>query len=159
MTAPEDHYVGAHRHATDADAVVIAESSDPAITTSATIPPLDDSDIEADTGDLGKRASRGAVVMMTGQLARVLVQTVGVIVLARLLTPTAFGLTTMVVAIIGVGEIFRDFGLSLAAIQARNVTRSERDNLFWVTPPSACCSRSSCSCAPVSSQTSTTTTD
>ena len=132
MTATEAHYVGTHRHPTDADAVVIAESSDPAVTTSATIPPLDDSDIEADTGDLGRRASRGAVVMMAGQLARVLVQTIGVIILARPFTPTAFGLTTTVVAIIGVGEIFRDFGLSLAAIQARNVTRSERDNLFWV---------------------------
>ncbi|QPE06166.1 lipopolysaccharide biosynthesis protein [Microbacterium schleiferi] len=38
----------------------------------------------------------------------------------------------MVVAIIGLGEILRDFGLGSAAVQARELTRSQRDNLFWI---------------------------
>ena len=38
----------------------------------------------------------------------------------------------MVTAIVGVAEIFRDFGLSSAAIQARSLSRKQRDNLFWI---------------------------
>ncbi len=34
--------------------------------------------------------------------------------------------------IVGVGEIFRDFGLSSAAIQAPTLSREQRDNLFWI---------------------------
>ncbi|MHA3702235.1 lipopolysaccharide biosynthesis protein [Jatrophihabitans sp. YIM 134969] len=81
---------------------------------------------------LGRRASRGAATMMAGQGARLVVQTGGLILLARLLTPTDFGLATMVTAIIGIGETLRDFGLSIAALQARHISREERDNLFWV---------------------------
>lgn len=38
----------------------------------------------------------------------------------------------MVLAVIGVGEILRDFGLSTASIQAREVTAAQRNNLFWM---------------------------
>ncbi len=30
------------------------------------------------------------------------------------------------------GEIFRDFGLTSASIQAPELTRGQRDNLFWI---------------------------
>lgn len=81
---------------------------------------------------LGRRAARGAAVTLLGQGTRVLVQVVSVIVLARLLTPHDYGLFTLVLVIIGVGEIFRDFGLSTAAIQARELSRVQRDNLLWM---------------------------
>jgi PST family polysaccharide transporter len=57
---------------------------------------------------------------------------VSLVVLARLLGPADFGLVAMVTAIVGVGEVFRDFGLSSASIQAKNVSKSQRSNLFWV---------------------------
>jgi PST family polysaccharide transporter len=38
----------------------------------------------------------------------------------------------MLVAIIGVGEVLRDFGLANAAIQAREVTKQQRTNLAWI---------------------------
>lgn len=81
---------------------------------------------------LGAQAARGAAVTLAAQGGKVLVQVVSVVVLARLLTPHDYGLIAMVLAIIGVGELFRDFGLSSAAIQATTVTRGQRDNLFWV---------------------------
>ncbi|MBF4630511.1 lipopolysaccharide biosynthesis protein [Clavibacter michiganensis subsp. phaseoli] len=84
------------------------------------------------SGGLGARAARGAVVTIGAQLVRILIQVVSVVVLARLLTPTDYGLLAMVLAIIGVGEIFRDFGLSSAAIQARDLSRGQRDNLWWI---------------------------
>lgn len=81
---------------------------------------------------LGAQAARGAAVTLAAQGGKVLVQVVSVVVLARLLSPHDYGLIAMVLAIIGVGELFRDFGLSSAAIQATTVTRGQRDNLFWV---------------------------
>ncbi|GAA1510533.1 PST family polysaccharide transporter [Agromyces terreus] len=81
---------------------------------------------------LGASASRGALATMGGQGVRLAIQLAGIVVLARLLTPADYGLIAMVTAIIGVGEIFRDFGLSSAAIQAKTVSRQQKDNLFWL---------------------------
>ena len=81
---------------------------------------------------LGARAAGGAAVTMVGQGMRMLVQFGGIILLARLLTPHDYGLMAMVTAIVGVAEILRDFGLSSAAVQAKQVSREQRDNLFWI---------------------------
>jgi PST family polysaccharide transporter len=81
---------------------------------------------------LGERAAKGALITFSGQFTRILLQVVSVIVLARLLTPHAYGIVAMVLAVIGIGEIFRDFGLSSAAIQAKTLSRGQRDNLFWI---------------------------
>lgn len=91
-----------------------------------------DPDLEGPVPGLAHTAARGAVVVLGGQGGRILIQLASVIVLARFLSPSDFGFLAMVLAIIGVGEIFRDFGLSAAAIQAREVTRKARDNLFWI---------------------------
>ncbi len=80
---------------------------------------------------LGTVAAGGAVVTLASQGGRILVQLISVAVLARLLTPYDYGLIAVVVAVIGVGEIVRDFGLSSAAIQAPVLERQQRDNLFW----------------------------
>ncbi|MBB2923962.1 lipopolysaccharide biosynthesis protein [Cellulomonas cellasea] len=81
---------------------------------------------------LGARAARGGAVTMAGQLLRMGVQVLSVVILARLLDPHDYGLLAMVVAVIGVGEILRDFGLSSAAVQARELSRGQRTNLFWI---------------------------
>jgi len=57
---------------------------------------------------------------------------VSVSVLARLLGPSDYGLLAIVVAVVGVGEIFRDFGLSTAAIQAPTLSPAQRSTLFWL---------------------------
>lgn len=69
---------------------------------------------------------------ISGQLARVLLQSVGVVILARLLAPSDYGLVAMVLVIIGIGEVVRDFGLSTAAVQAKTLSIEERTNLFWI---------------------------
>ena len=72
--------------------------------------------------------------MITGgsQAVRLAVQILSVLVLARFLSPSDYGLVAMVLAVIGVGEILRELGLSPAAIQAQTLTRAQRDNLFWL---------------------------
>jgi PST family polysaccharide transporter len=69
---------------------------------------------------------------MAGQGARMVVQFGGIILLARLLSPEDYGLMAMVTALVGICEILRDFGLSSAAIQAKALSREQRDNLFWL---------------------------
>ena len=53
-------------------------------------------------------------------------------VLARLLGPKDFGLVGMVTAFTGVLELFRDFGLSSAAVQRTTVTDEQISTLFWI---------------------------
>lgn len=84
------------------------------------------------TDGLGGRAARGVAVTLVAQVLRIVIQLLSVVVLSRLLLPSDYGLVAMVMAVIGVGEIFRDFGLSSAAIQAPTLSVLQRDKLFWV---------------------------
>lgn len=84
------------------------------------------------TAGLGRTAGRGASTTLTGQLIRIAVQLTGIVILGRLLAPSDYGLVASVTAIIGVGEVLRNFGLSSAAIQARELSRNQKDNLFWI---------------------------
>ncbi|MGO3886168.1 MAG: lipopolysaccharide biosynthesis protein [Mycetocola sp.] len=83
-------------------------------------------------GSLGRTAAGGAAITMVGQVARILIQIGTVAVLARLVTPAETGHFAMLMAVVGVSEIFRDFGLSNAAIQARTLSTAQRTQLFWV---------------------------
>lgn len=69
--------------------------------------------------------------MFSGQLGKILLQTLGVIAYARLLEPSAFGLVAMSMAIVGVAAVLRDFGLGQAAVQSRDLTEAHKTNLFW----------------------------
>ncbi len=80
----------------------------------------------------GARAGRGVAASLGNQLYRIVLQVLSVSLLARLLVPEDFGLVAMVLAVIGVGELLRDLGLSGAAVQARELTTGQRDNLFWL---------------------------
>ena len=82
--------------------------------------------------NLGRRATRGAGVMMATQLVRFALQIGSIAVLSRLLTPAQVGLVAMVTAVLNVAEIIRDFGLSSAAIQAPTLSKAQRSNLFWL---------------------------
>jgi O-antigen/teichoic acid export membrane protein/polysaccharide pyruvyl transferase WcaK-like protein len=84
------------------------------------------------TVGLGRTAGRGAATTLSGQVIRITVQLTGIIILGHLLAPSDYGLIASVTAVIGIGEVFRDFGLSSAAIQARQLSRQQKDNLFWV---------------------------
>ena len=90
------------------------------------------SERSAESEGLGRRAVRGAAVTSVGQLLRILVQLASVVIMARLLSPADFGLFAMVMSIAGIAEVFRDFGLSQAAVQAPVLTAPQRSNLFWI---------------------------
>lgn len=53
-------------------------------------------------------------------------------VLARLLTPTDFGLMALVTAVIAFAQIFSDMGISNAIIHHQEISREELSSLFWL---------------------------
>jgi len=80
----------------------------------------------------GRRAGRGALVVLAGQWLKYLVQLASLVVLARMLTPEDYGLLAMVMAILGAATVIGDFGLSLASIQAPRLSQGQKSNLFWL---------------------------
>ena len=86
----------------------------------------------AERPDLGRTAARGAAATITGQAGRLVVQLAGIVLLARLLTPVDVGYYAMVIAVVGVGEVLRDFGLSSASVQAATLSTRQRSTLFWL---------------------------
>lgn len=80
----------------------------------------------------GDAAIRGGAATLGGQAIKLLLHLIGLVVLARILGPSEFGLVAMVTAVIGVGDILRDMGLSSAAVQAKHINHQQKSNLFWI---------------------------
>jgi PST family polysaccharide transporter len=83
-------------------------------------------------GDLRAKTIRGGLARLCAQITNLLVRLGSLMVLARLLGPKDFGLVGMVTAFTGVLALFRDFGLSAAAIQRTMVTQEQISTLFWI---------------------------
>lgn len=81
---------------------------------------------------LGTVAARGATITVFLQFLRFIIQLGGLVLLGRLLAPGDFGLLVMLTAIIGFGDVLRDFGLMSAAVQAKQLSRGQQTNLFWI---------------------------
>ncbi|MGC5225248.1 lipopolysaccharide biosynthesis protein [Micromonospora sp. DT81.3] len=84
------------------------------------------------TGSLAHRASRGIAVTMGGMWGKTLIQMSAIVLLGRLLAPEDFGLVAMVTAISGIIDLVRDFGLTGAIIQAREISERAWRSLFWL---------------------------
>jgi O-antigen/teichoic acid export membrane protein len=82
--------------------------------------------------DLRARAIRGGFAKVCSQATNLALRVGSMMVLARLLDPTDFGLVAMVTALTGALNLFRDFGLSTAAVQRTNVTSDLLSTLFWI---------------------------
>ncbi len=82
--------------------------------------------------DLKEKTIRGGLARLCAQAANFLLRLGSLMVLARLLGPKDFGLVGMVTAFTGVLSLFRDFGLSSAAIQRSTVTEEQISTLFWI---------------------------
>lgn len=78
-------------------------------------------------------ARRGILTTGLSQGSKFVIQFAATVLLARILVPDDFGTFAMVVAITGFATLIGDFGLSTAAIQARELSRQQRSNLFWLS--------------------------
>lgn len=82
--------------------------------------------------NMAHRASRGIAVTMGGMWSKTIIQMAAIVLLGRLLSPEDFGLIAMVTAISGVADLVRDFGLTGAIIQAREISERAWRSLFWL---------------------------
>ena len=90
------------------------------------------SEAEVDINDLKRRSVRGGALTTVSQGILVAIQLTSTVVLARLLTPDDYGVIAMVVAVTSFADVFRDLGLSAAAIQKKELTLAQQSNLFWL---------------------------
>ena len=82
--------------------------------------------------DLKAKVIRGGLARLCAQGASFILRVGSLMILARLLNPKDFGLVGMVTAFTGVLDLFRDFGLSAAAVQSTTVTEEQISTLFWI---------------------------
>jgi len=81
---------------------------------------------------LGARGVRASGHVLAFSLARFGVQLLSLTVLARLLSPTDYGLMGMIATATGFAALFRDMGLSTATIQNPRVSHADVNDAFWI---------------------------
>jgi len=98
--------------------------------------PTPEHDRHLETGhlvaDLGARSVKGGAVTLGAQILKIIFQFGVTIILARLLSPEAFGLVAMVAVVLTLLETFKDLGLSAATVQRDDITHEQVSTLFWV---------------------------
>ncbi len=82
--------------------------------------------------DLKRKAVRGAGFTISAQMISYALQTVGTIILARLLSPEDFGLVAMVTAFSLLVQNFGVNGFTEAVIQRDDISQDQISKLFWV---------------------------
>lgn len=81
--------------------------------------------------DLKAETIRGGFARLCAQGANFALRIGSLMILARLLGPKDFGLVGMFTAFTGILNLFRDFGLSSAAVQRTTVTEEQVSTLFF----------------------------
>ena len=82
--------------------------------------------------DVHSRSVRGGVIAFFARGGAQFIRLMSLLVLARLLAPADFGLMAMVMAAVGIADVFRDLGLSAATVQRAEITHQQINTLFWV---------------------------
>lgn len=82
--------------------------------------------------DLKKKAIRGAGVTFLSKILTQAIQVIATVILARLLTPSDFGLVAMVTVITMILVEFGMLRLTEAVIQKENINHRQISTLFWI---------------------------
>lgn len=81
---------------------------------------------------LRKRSVKNVRITLVAQALKLILQIGSIMILARLLEPSDFGLIAMVTIFTGLALQFMEGGLSMATIQRDHITHGQVSNLFWV---------------------------
>lgn len=83
-------------------------------------------------GRLSEKTIKGGFITMAVQPVKFLLQLISVAILARILSPSDFGLIAMSVVVTGLLAMFQDLGLSDAIIQAEKIDEDQLSMLFLI---------------------------
>lgn len=81
---------------------------------------------------LRQRSVHSGLYAVLGQFGGMAINLASAVVLARMLSPRDFGVVAMASAVIGFVGLFRELGLSTAAIQNCELTHDQKSTIFWV---------------------------
>lgn len=85
-----------------------------------------------DIAELKHQSVRGGTITLVSQAVSTAVHLASTVILARMLTPSDYGIIAMVTAVTAFAGLFRDLGLSAAVIQKQGLTSGQQTNLFWL---------------------------
>src|SRR4051812_38104511 len=88
---------------------------------------------------LAKRSVQGTLVTASVQVAKIAVQLVSQMVLARLLYPRDYGLLAMVSPLLGLVQLITDVGLGQEIIRRASLVHAQVSSLFWINMALSCC--------------------
>jgi O-antigen/teichoic acid export membrane protein len=91
--------------------------------------PLDVDDVHE---TLGPRAARSGVVVFGGRVVQGVVSLVSIAILARILTPSDFGVLAMVVPLALIVDMTINAGLHVAVMHEARLTNAQVSRLFWI---------------------------
>ncbi|MEM9411008.1 MAG: lipopolysaccharide biosynthesis protein [Planctomycetota bacterium] len=82
--------------------------------------------------ELKQKTVTGGLFTVANQVSAVALQIGSTVILARILTPSDFGVIGKVTAFTGLTAILGDLGLSLATIQSKEINQKQLSALFWL---------------------------
>jgi O-antigen/teichoic acid export membrane protein len=86
----------------------------------------------APAADFKQKSVRGGAAAVMGQGFGMALQIGTTVILARLLSPTDYGLQAMVLTLTALFSLFKDAGLSVATVQRDTLTQEHISTLFWI---------------------------
>lgn len=84
-----------------------------------------------DNQQLRDKSLSGGIWIIAGQAGGHSLRMLSIVILARLLSPSDYGLIAMVAVLINFIQMFKDIGLNVATIQSKEINHAEVSNLFW----------------------------
>ncbi|MDV8023653.1 lipopolysaccharide biosynthesis protein [Rhodococcus sp. IEGM 1330] len=85
-----------------------------------------------ETRALARAGARGGVVTVVAQVVSISIRIVGLVILARLLAPSIFGLAAIAVSISSFASAIIFLGLPMATAQAKSLSNKAQSFLFWI---------------------------
>ena len=83
--------------------------------------------------NMGHRVTRGLAWVGASQVTLQLTRLVVAIVVARLLTPTEYGLAAAALVFASLVLVFSDLAFGAALVQRKTLTDDDRCTAFWIT--------------------------
>jgi PST family polysaccharide transporter len=83
-------------------------------------------------GTLGQKGIRSSFNVLFFSIIRFALQFASLVILARMLSPSDYGLMGMIATATGFAALFRDMGLGVATIQKPELEHSDVNDAFWV---------------------------
>jgi O-antigen/teichoic acid export membrane protein len=87
---------------------------------------------------LAEKTVSGAAWSVGGRLGSQVLSLAGTLVAVRFLSPRDFGVIAVAYLVGEFVDVFRDFGMTSALVQRKNVTETLRSSVFWVTQILSC---------------------